>query len=121
MREAPGDRCVEFGAGQGHLGLLVARARPDVRVTLVEIKEYSCEGARTRAEQLSLPNCAVFCGSVDEYAASGDPFDCAIGLRTAVEITSTTSHGPALPPAAVPTRGERSSLSRVSRPVRTAH
>ena len=31
--------------------------------------------------ELALSNCTVFCGSVDEYAASGEVFDCACGLH----------------------------------------
>jgi hypothetical protein len=77
-----GDHVVEFGAGQGHLGLLLASARRDIRVTLVEIKECSCEGARARAAALALTNVRVFCGSVDAFVASTDePLDCVVGLH----------------------------------------
>ena len=76
-----GDHVVEFGAGSGHLGLLLATIRPDCSVTLVEIKEWTCNFAQNRANALALTNCKVFCGSVDDFAASGSDFDCAVGLH----------------------------------------
>ena len=78
---APGHRCVEFGAGAGHLGLLIASACPRVQVTLVEVKSFSCDGARARVSSLGLCNVSVFCGTVDEYGATGEHFDCAVGLH----------------------------------------
>ena len=85
----PNDCCVEFGSGQGHLGLLIACARPDVTVTLVEVKQYSCDGARTRMESLRLRNCSVFCGTVDEFAASGAALSCAVGLHLCGLLTDS--------------------------------
>ena len=84
-----GDHCIEFGAGQGHLGLLIAQARPDVSVTLVEVKSYSCDGARARVAALQMANCDVFCGTVDEFAASGAPIDCAVGLHLCGLLTDS--------------------------------
>lgn len=85
----PGDHVVEFGAGQGHLGLLIAHARADVFVTLVEIKEYSCEGARQRVAALNMSNCTVFCGTVDDFAASGARLECAVGLHLCGLLTDS--------------------------------
>lgn len=73
---------VEFGAGSGHLGLLLAHLRPEVRVCLVEIKEYSAERARQRIAALGAENCRVFCGSLDAFSATGEAFDMAMGLHT---------------------------------------
>ena len=85
----PGDRVVEFGAGQGHLGLLIAHARPDCHVTLVEVKEYSCDGARARVAGLGLSNCDVFCGTVDAFAESGARIDCLVGLHLCGLLTDS--------------------------------
>ena len=54
-----GDVCVDFGAGSGHLGLLLAYLRPDCRVILVERKEYSVLQARARIATVALDNCEV--------------------------------------------------------------
>ena len=86
----PGDVCVEFGAGSGHLGLLVASLRPDVNVILVELKRYTCDIALARIEGLGLKNASVFCGSVDEFDSSEQPFDCAIGLHLCGLLTDST-------------------------------
>ena len=77
----PASHCVEFGAGSGHLGLLVASLRPDCRVTLVEIKAHSCQSAERRIEGLGLTNVTVFEGSVDRFAQQGGEFDVAVGLH----------------------------------------
>ena len=74
-------RIVEVGAGSGHLGLLLAHLRPRCHVTLVEIKQYSCDVARTRISTLGLPNASVAQGSMDEYAGSGAGFDMIVGLH----------------------------------------
>merc|ERR1719336_1249285 len=79
---AEGARVVEFGAGSGHLGLLLAHLRPDAWLVLVETKEYSVPVMRQRAERLGLTNCEVFHGTVDDFAATGEPFDLAVGLHT---------------------------------------
>ncbi|CAK0898233.1 unnamed protein product [Prorocentrum cordatum] len=77
-----GARVVEFGAGSGHLGVLLAHLRPDASVVLVECKDYSVPVARQRIRGLGLGNCEVFHGTVDAFAASGAPFDLAVGLHT---------------------------------------
>ena len=84
-----GDHVVEFGAGSGHLGLLLASMRPDCSVTLCEIKEFTCAFARERVAALGLTNCNVFCGSVDGFAASGQPFQCAVGLHCCGLLTDS--------------------------------
>jgi len=77
-----GARVVEFGSGSGHLGLLLAHLRPDAQVVLVEVKEYSTEVAKQRIQSAGVGNCNTFCGTVDEYAATGEVFDLAVGLHT---------------------------------------
>ena len=84
-----GARVVEFGAGSGHLGLLVAHVRPDCVVTLVELKAHSCAVARERAA--SLPNVSIFEGSVDDFAATDEPFDCALGLHLCGLLTDSVA------------------------------
>ena len=85
----PGDHVVEFGAGSGHLGLLLANSRPDCTVTLVEIKGWTCNFARDRVAALGVTNCKIFCGSVDEYAGTGDDFDVAVGLHCCGLLTDS--------------------------------
>ncbi|KAL1524434.1 hypothetical protein AB1Y20_019329 [Prymnesium parvum] len=87
---AKGAHVVEFGAGQGHLGLLLARLRPDAAVTLVEVKEYSCAAACTRAQRLALRNVRVFHGSLEAFEQSGEPFDVALGLHLCGLLTDAT-------------------------------
>ncbi|EOD13650.1 hypothetical protein EMIHUDRAFT_246751 [Emiliania huxleyi CCMP1516] len=80
----PGSRVVEFGAGCGHLSLLLASLRPDCLFTLVEVKPYTSNIAAGRVASSGLANAAVFTGSIDdidEYASSAACFDVAIGLH----------------------------------------
>lgn len=52
---------VDYGAGSGHLGLLVAyRNQIDVNVILVERKEYTANIARDRISSIGLQNAIVF-------------------------------------------------------------
>jgi len=60
---------VEFGAGSGHFGLLLAYLRRDTcSVTLLERKEYACRQARQRAEEASLDNIGIANTSMHEFA-----------------------------------------------------
>ena len=63
----PGDVCVDFGAGSGHLGLLVAWLRPDCHVVLVERKEYSAIYGLRRIAEMQITNCEFFCGGIEEF------------------------------------------------------
>eukprot|EP00397_Hematodinium_sp_SG-2012_P053131 GEMP01063235.1.p1 GENE.GEMP01063235.1~~GEMP01063235.1.p1 ORF type:complete len:245 (+),score=51.02 GEMP01063235.1:76-810(+) len=63
----PGDRCVDFGCGTGHYGLMVAYLRPDVSVVLVEREDGRAKMGRERMEALDLANCAFFHGSLEDY------------------------------------------------------
>ncbi|KAL3918396.1 MAG: hypothetical protein SGPRY_006035, partial [Prymnesium sp.] len=76
-----GSHLVECGAGQGHLGLLVAHLRPDLTVTLVEVKQYSCDAARERIRRIGMNNVRVFQGTVEEFDSSQVAFDVVVGLH----------------------------------------
>ena len=69
LSAAGGDTIVDFGAGSGHLGLLLAWLRPDCHVVLVERKEYSAQHGRRRISSLGVDNCEFFCGGIEEFAA----------------------------------------------------
>ena len=60
---------VDFGAGTGHLGLLLAWLRPDCTVVLVERKPFSAHHGRKRIAALGLLNCEFYCGGAEEYTA----------------------------------------------------
>lgn len=53
---APNATIVDFCAGGGHLGIVVAYLRPDCKVVLVENKEESIERACKRVADLGLSN-----------------------------------------------------------------
>lgn len=55
-----GDRVVDFCAGSGHLGLILAHSLPRCTIVLLENKEESLSRARERATKLHLAN-IVFC------------------------------------------------------------
>lgn len=77
-----GGRCVEFCAGSGHLGLLIAYLRPTSHVTLVELRERGCNIARKRAEEANLTNVTVYFGSIQQYAMENIPFDIGFSLHS---------------------------------------
>merc|ERR1719195_27986 len=79
---APGAQVVEFGAGSGHLGLILAHLRPDAHLVLVETKGYSVPVIQQRIDNLGLSNCEAFHGTVDDFAATERRFDLAVGLHT---------------------------------------
>lgn len=56
----PGQVIVDFCAGSGHLGILVAYLLPQCRILLVENKEESIRRAENRIEQLGLQNVTVY-------------------------------------------------------------
>ena len=59
---------MDFGAGSGHLGLLVAFLYPDCEVVLVEPNAVRYETSISRAKELGLGNCTGFMGTLDEFA-----------------------------------------------------
>ena len=50
----------DFGAGSGHLGLLLAYRNPDIEVVLVERKLYSVKVAEDRIRSCNLENASIF-------------------------------------------------------------
>ena len=69
---------VEFGAGSGHLGLLLAVLRPKkCHVTLIERKEYACRQAQRRVDAAAgrLPNVTVLQSSIHDFARRFQPDD----------------------------------------------
>lgn len=73
---------MEFCAGSGHLGLLIAYLRPTSHVTLVELRERGCNIARKRAEEANLTNVTVYFGSIQQYAMENIPFDIGFSLHS---------------------------------------
>ena len=90
-RFAPSLKKISSGRapGQGHLGLLLARLRPDCHVTLVECKSYSCDAARERIRQTELLNVCVFNGTVNDFVAAGTAFELAVGLHLCGLLTDS--------------------------------
>eukprot|EP00911_Craspedida_sp_UC1_P002157 UC1_evm5s1656 len=83
--------CVDFGAGSGHLGLLMAYTQKKCRVTLVERKEWSVRQMRERLERLGdvemVSRVTVFHGSVDDFAATNQDFDLAVSMHSCGTLT----------------------------------
>lgn len=74
-----GDRIVEFGAGSGHLGILLAHLLPGCHVVLLERNAFRLELARKRVEAAKLPNIELCATDATEFnrkaiaALYGDP------------------------------------------------
>lgn len=71
----PGARVVDLGSGAGFPGVPLAIARPDVRLTLVEIRERRFHFLRHVARELGL-SCTVLRGRIEDPPAA--PFDLAL-------------------------------------------
>lgn len=74
-----GPVAVDFCAGGGHLGLVLAALRPDITMVLLDVKQPALAGAQQRARAMGLKNVQTFCGAVGEYRA---PFDLALALHS---------------------------------------
>ena len=74
----PGGTAVDFCAGSGHVGLVLAAVRPDVVVYIVEKKALHCELAQERADMAGLTN-AIVCNC--ELSDFTTPFDVGLGLH----------------------------------------
>jgi hypothetical protein len=72
---------VDFCAGGGHLGLVLAALRPDITVVLLDLKQPALDGAERRAAAMSLSNVETFCGAVGDWPR-GRPFDMALALHS---------------------------------------
>eukprot|EP00668_Euglena_longa_P030147 GGOE01037566.1.p1 GENE.GGOE01037566.1~~GGOE01037566.1.p1 ORF type:complete len:773 (-),score=182.55 GGOE01037566.1:14-2332(-) len=82
-----GDVCVDFGAGAGHLGLLVAYLKPRCTVLLVERKPWSLRQCEQRLSALPLRNCEVVPGDLQSFAAAGRRFDVGMCLHACGPLT----------------------------------
>ena len=56
----PGQVIVDFCAGGGHLGILLAYLLPDCQVLLIENKEESIRRALERVQKLQLKNITLY-------------------------------------------------------------
>lgn len=96
----PGSRIVDLGSGGGLPGLVIAIARPDVELLLVERRGKRSDFLRRMVRRLGLDHVEVHHGDVDELIASlalnGGPFDAVTArgfgppemtLRRAVQLT----------------------------------
>jgi hypothetical protein len=79
---------VEFGAGSGHLGLLLAFLRPTkCHVTLLERKEYACQQATKRANDASLQNITIVNTSMHTFAEAEQQFHLGLSLHSCGVLT----------------------------------
>jgi len=63
---------VDFCAGGGHVGLVLAMLRPDARVVLLDRKPISLAFAQRRITELNLRNVKIVQGEVEEYKEAFD-------------------------------------------------
>ncbi|GFT10224.1 glutathione S-transferase C-terminal domain-containing protein [Nephila pilipes] len=73
-----GQTIVEFCAGGGHIGLLIAYFLPKCKVLLIENKESSILRAKKRAESLNLQNVFFYQCNLDYFKGS---FDLGVSLH----------------------------------------
>jgi len=79
-----GKKIVEFCAGGGHLGIVLAFLRPDCHVILVENKEESISRAQSRIQSLNLTNVTLYLSNVEHFR--GD-FDVGLALHACGSAT----------------------------------
>jgi 16S rRNA (guanine527-N7)-methyltransferase len=63
-----GDRVVDLGSGAGFPGLVIAMARPDVRVCLMESRAKRCSFLQEAARLAGVGNAGVFHGRIEDAA-----------------------------------------------------
>lgn len=73
---------VDVGSGAGFPGAIMALARPDVAVTLVESNHKKCAFLGTLKRELPLPNLTVEAARVETLVARGASFDAASSRAT---------------------------------------
>ena len=78
---------VEFGAGSGHLGLIIAFLYPNCKVVLIERKEYSANMAKSRVNQCNLQNVEVKTGDIADLINGVVAFDLAVSLHSCGMLT----------------------------------
>ena len=76
---------VDFGAGSGHLGLLLAYRNPHITVILAERKEYSVKVANDRIAGSSLNNVSVFTEDIRNF--NSIPFHMGVSLHSCGLLT----------------------------------
>lgn len=64
-----GPRIADIGSGAGLPGLVIAIARPEYAVALIESRQRKCRFLRQAAIELGLPNVAVFAVRVEDWRA----------------------------------------------------
>lgn len=80
----PGDRIVDFCAGGGHLGIVLAHCLPDCIVILVENKSSSLERAKSRVDTLGLTNVQFYQCNLDYFNGK---FDIGVCLHACGQAT----------------------------------
>ena len=73
-----GDVIVEFGAGGGHVGLVLAAVFPKCSVILLDRKRHSLARAQRRASEIGLTNVGTYYGDVCEFDL---PFNVGVALH----------------------------------------
>lgn len=79
-----GDKLVDFCAGGGHLGIVIAYLRRDVHVVLLENKEESIERALKRIEKLGLENVSLRLSNLEYFDGK---FDVGVALHACGSAT----------------------------------
>ncbi|XP_023234349.1 glutathione S-transferase C-terminal domain-containing protein-like [Centruroides sculpturatus] len=89
----PGNLIVDFCAGGGHVGILIAYLRPSCKVILIENKESSMDRARARAKELQLRNVFFYQCNMDYFCGRFDIGVClhACGVATDLVIRQCLS------------------------------
>lgn len=78
------DVVVEFGAGSGHVALVLAALFPLCTFVLVDKKHQSLDIARERIAMAKLVNVQIVCGFIDDFK---EQFDVGIALHACGEAT----------------------------------
>ncbi|PFH31644.1 methyltransferase domain-containing protein [Besnoitia besnoiti] len=68
----PSFRCLDVGGGKGDLGIALATAFPEFRVTVLDINATSLEAARQRARDSGILNIDFVCDDFSHYEISSD-------------------------------------------------
>ncbi|KAF2361921.1 Methyltransferase domain, partial [Trinorchestia longiramus] len=80
----PGHKIVDFCAGGGHVGLLIAYKFPDISVLMVENKVSSLKRAKIRAQRLKLTNVEFYQCNLHYFDS---PFDVGVCLHACGQAT----------------------------------
>jgi hypothetical protein len=84
----PNPHIIDFGAGSGHLGLIIAYRNPHVTVTLLERKEYSVTVAMERIEKCHLLNVTIDQRDVIQlFSSPSMSFQIGVSLHSCGQLT----------------------------------